>query len=192
MSDTPTRNAKLVQFLNEAYAKEKQLETSLQTHAEATPRDDYAKRLKDHLRETKSHAIQVARRIKQLGGNPETVSIPGPEGLGRVAENVAEKLGKAKAATRAPLQTVRGTGEQERMLHNARAEYADEAQEIATYTVIDSLATAVGDKDTAKLARDIRREEERMQKFLADLLPELTAGVVHDEIPISELPSAKA
>jgi ferritin-like metal-binding protein YciE len=171
MSDTPTRNAKLVQFLNEAYAKEKQLETSLQTHAEATPRDDYAKRLKDHLRETKSHAIQVARRIKQLGGNPETVSIPGPEGLGRVAENVAEKLGKAKAATQAPLQTVRGTGEQERMLHNARAEYADEAQEIATYTVIDSLATAVGDKDTAKLARDIRREEERMQKFLADLLP---------------------
>ena len=29
MSDTPTRDAKLVQFLNEAYAKEKQLETSL-------------------------------------------------------------------------------------------------------------------------------------------------------------------
>ena len=74
------------------------------------------------------------------------------------------------------------------MLHNARAEYADEAQEIATYTIIDSLATAVGDKDTAKLARDIMRDEERMQKFLVDLLPELTAGVVHDDIPISELP----
>jgi ferritin-like metal-binding protein YciE len=192
MPDTPTRNAKLVQLLNEAYAKEKQLETSLQTHAEATPRDDYARRLKEHLSETKSHATQVARRIKQLGGIPETVSIPGPEGLGRVAENVAEKLGKAKAAAQVPLQTVRGAGEQERMLHNARAEYADEAHEIATYIVIDSLATAAGDKETAKLARDIRREEERMQKFLADLLPELTAGVVHDEIPISELPTAKA
>jgi ferritin-like metal-binding protein YciE len=192
MSDTPTRDAKLVQFLNEAYAKEKQLETSLEAHAEATPRGDYAKRLKDHLKETKSHATQVARRIKQLGGNPETVSIPGPEGLGRVAENVAEKLGKARAAAQGPLQSVRGSGEQEKMLHNARAEYADEAQEIATYMVIDSLATAMGDKDTAKLARDIRREEERMQKFLADLLPELTAGVVHDEIPISELPAAKA
>jgi ferritin-like metal-binding protein YciE len=73
------------------------------------------------------------------------------------------------------------------MLHNARAEYADEAQEIATYTVIDSLATTVGDKQTAKLARDIRRDEERMQKFLADLLPELSANVAHDEIPISEI-----
>jgi ferritin-like metal-binding protein YciE len=192
MSDTPTRDAKLVQFLNEAYAKEKQLEISLESHAEMTTRDDYAKRLKDHLKETKSHATQVARRIKQLGGNPETVSIPGPEGLGRVAENVAEKLGKARAAAQGPLQSVRGSGEQEKMLHNARAEYADEAQEIATYMVIDSLATAMGDKDTAKLARDIRREEERMQKFLADLLPELTAGVVHDEIPISELPAVKA
>ena len=192
MSDTPTRDAKLVQFLNEAYAKEKQLETSLQAHVDATPRDDYAQRLKDHLKETKSHATQVARRIKQLGGSPEMVSIPGPEGLGRMAESVAEKLGNAKAAAQGPLQTVRGSGEQERMLHNARAEYADEAQEIATYMVIDSLATAVGDKATAKLARDIMREEERMQKFLTDLLPELTAGVAHDAIPISELPTAKA
>jgi ferritin-like metal-binding protein YciE len=190
MSDTPTRDAKLVQFLNEAYAKEKQLETSLEAHLDATTRDDYLKRLKDHLKETKSHATQVARRIKQLGGNPETVSLPGPDGLGKMAENVAEKLGKAKAAAQDPLHRVRGSGEQARMLHNARAEYADEAQEIATYTVIDSLATTVGDKATAKLARSILRDEERMQKFLAGLIPELTAGVAHDEIPISELPES--
>ena len=46
MSDTPTRDAKLVQFLNEAYAKEKQLETALAAHLEVTIRNDYAKRLK--------------------------------------------------------------------------------------------------------------------------------------------------
>jgi ferritin-like metal-binding protein YciE len=193
MADTPTRDAKLVEFLNEAYAKEKQLETSLEAHAEVTTRDDYAKRLKDHLKETKSHATQLSRRIKQLGGTPATVSVPGPEGIGRVAESVADKLGKAKAAAQGPMHAVRGAGEQERMLHNARLEFADEAQEIATYTVIDSLATAVGDKETAKLARDIRREEERMQKFLGELLPELSASVAHDEIPISEIdgPAAK-
>jgi len=44
-------------------------------------------------------------------------------------------------------------GEQETMLRNARAEFADEAHDIATYTVIDSLATAVGDRTTATLAR---------------------------------------
>ena len=192
MSDKPTRDAKLVQFLNEAYAKEKQLELSLESHADMTTRDDYAKRLKDHLKETKSHATQVSRRIKQLGGNPETVSIPGPEGLGRMAESVSETFGKAKAAAQAPLNTIRGVGEQEKMLHNARIEYEDEAHEIATYLVIESLATTVGDKETAKLARGILREEERMQKFLADLLPDLTANVAHDEIPISEIDTPAA
>ena len=103
---------------------------------------------------------------------------------------MSEKLDKAKAAAQRPLQAVRGSGEQEKMLHNARIEYAEEAHEIATYMVIDSLATTVGDKQTAKLARDILRDEERMQKFLTELLPELTAGVAHDEIPVSELPAA--
>jgi ferritin-like metal-binding protein YciE len=187
MPDTSTRDAKLVQFLNEAYAKEKQLEISLESHADMTTRDDYAKRLKDHLKETKSHATQLSRRIKQLGGSPETVSVPGPEGLGRMAGSVSETLGKAKAAAQAPLNTIRGVGEQEKMLHNARIEYEDEAHEIATYLVIESLATTVGDKETAKLARGILRDEERMQKFLTELLPELTANVAHDEIPISEI-----
>ena len=119
--------------------------------------------------------------------------MPGPDGVGRFAQNVAGKVEEVKAAAQGPLHSVRREGEQEKMLHNARIEFADEAEEIATYTVIDSLATTVGDKDTAKLARDIRRDEERMQKFLADLLPELSAKVAHDEIPISEIegPAAK-
>ena len=178
MSDTPTRDAKLVQFLNEAYAKERQLELALEAHAEVTTRDDYAKRLKDHLKETKSLATQLSRRIKQLGGDAESVSVTGPDALGNAAGTVAEKLGKAKAAVQGPLDTMRRTGEQERMLRNARVEYAEEAQEIATYLVIESLATAVGDKATAKLARDLLRDEKRMQQFLAGLLPNLTAGVV--------------
>jgi ferritin-like metal-binding protein YciE len=187
MSETPTRDAKLVQLLNEAYTKEKQLETALQAHVQVTTRDDYAKRLKDHLKETKSHATQVSRRIKQLGGNPETVSLPGPEGLSKAAESVSDVVGKAKAAAQGPLHVVRGSGEQDKMLRNARTEYEEEAHEIATYTVIDSLATAVGDTQTAKLARDILRQEERMQQFLAELLPQLSVDVAHDEIPVSEI-----
>ena len=187
MTETPARDAKLVQLLNEAYTKEKQLETALTAHVEVTTRADYARRLKDHLKETKSHASQVSKRIKQLGGVPETVSLPGPEGLTKAAESVSEVFGKAKAAAQGPMHTVRGSGEQEKMLRNARSEYEEEAHEIATYTVIDSVATAVGDKQTAKLARDILRQEERMQQFLAKLLPELSVDVAHDEIPVSEI-----
>ena len=190
MSDTPTRDAKLVQFLNEAYAKEKQLETSLEAHVELTTQEDYLKLLKDHMNETNSHATKLSRRIKQLGGTPATVSVPGPDGLGKMAEGLSDRFGKAKAAAEGQLQSVRGSGEQETMLRNARIEYAEEAQEIATYTVIDALATTAGDTETAKLAREILREEERMQKFLAKLLPELTANGAPDEIPVSERPRA--
>jgi ferritin-like metal-binding protein YciE len=171
MAATPARDAKLVQLLNEAYTKERQLEVALSAHVQMTTRDDYAKRLKDHLKETKSHASQVSKRIKQLGGTPETVSLPGPEGLTKAAEAVSGALGKAKAAAQGPLHAMRGSGEQERMLQNARTEYQEEAWEIATYTIIDAVAVAAGDKPTAKLARDILRQEERMQQFLGTLLP---------------------
>ena len=74
MSETKTRDAKLVQLLNEAYGKERHFELSLESHMAMTTRNDYEKRLRQHLTETKSHASNVAKRIKQLGGTAETVS----------------------------------------------------------------------------------------------------------------------
>jgi ferritin-like metal-binding protein YciE len=187
MFDEMTRDAKLVQLLNEAYGKERQLETALASHLETTTRADYEKRLKSHLKETKAHAATVAKRIKQLGGTAETVSLPGPESATKAAQGLQEVVGKAKAAAQAPLHLAKGSGEQAKMLHNARVEYREEAEEIATYTVIDALATSVGDKQTAKLARGILAEEERMADYLGSLLPELATDVAHDEIPVSEI-----
>jgi len=110
MSDTPARDTTVVRLLNEAYAKEKQLEVALQAHLDVTTRDDYTKRLKDHLKETSSHASQVSRRIKQLGGNPETISVPGPDGLAKAAESVSDVVAKAKATVQGPLHAIRGIG----------------------------------------------------------------------------------
>ena len=56
MADPNTRDAKLIQYLNEAYGKEKELETALQAHIAMTTRTAYKKRLQDHLKETKQHA----------------------------------------------------------------------------------------------------------------------------------------
>jgi ferritin-like metal-binding protein YciE len=187
LSEQTTRDAKLVGLLNEAYGKERQLAIVLESHLETTTRADYEKRLRQHLKETESHATSVAKRIKQLGGTAETVSLPGLEGASKAAQSVQEVIGKAKAAAQGPLHVARGSGEQARMLHNARAEYREEADEIATYTTIAALATAVGDKQTAKLARDIRGDEERMAKFIGELLPQLATDVAHDEIPVSEI-----
>jgi ferritin-like metal-binding protein YciE len=181
------RDTKIVELLNEAYGKEQQLTAALEQHLQGTTRPDYEKRLTEHLKETKSHAGAVSKRIKQLGGTPAQVSLPGPEGVSKAAQGVQDVVAKAKAVAQGPLDVVRGAGEQARMVHNARVEFAEEAHEIATYTVIDSLATAVGDSETAQLARSILREEERMQKYLGDLLRDLTVDMAHDEVPVSEI-----
>jgi hypothetical protein len=72
------------------------------------------------------------------------------------------------------------------MLRNARDEYWNEFEEIAMYTAIETLAETVGDKDTAKLARGIKREEQRMAKFIEGQIPQLTKAVAREEIPAAE------
>ncbi|HWH45686.1 MAG TPA: DUF892 family protein [Thermoleophilaceae bacterium] len=180
------RDAKLIQYLNEAYGKERELETALQAHIAMTTRPPYKKRLQEHLRETKRHAREVERRIKKLGGKAEVAPAPGPDAVAGAAGVVMSAANKAVAAAQGPLHMIRGTGEAEKMLKNAKTEFFNEAEEIATYRSIETLAESVGDKETAKLARAIIREEERMSKFLERLIPQLTKAVVTDEIPASE------
>jgi ferritin-like metal-binding protein YciE len=175
MPEMTTSNAKLVQYLNEAYGKEKELETALEAHISMTTKPPYKKRLKQHLKETKGHARAVERRVKQLGGEPSGLET-----------TVATAASKAISAAKGPLHALRGTGENEKMLKNAKTEYSEEFEEIATYTAIETLAETVGDKDTAKLARGIRREEERMAKFLEGQIPQLTKAVAREEIPARE------
>jgi rubrerythrin len=78
------------------------------------------------------------------------------------------------------------------MLKNAKDEYHEEAEEIANYTAIEQLAEIVGDKDTAKIAKGIRREEERMFKYLEKLIPQLVKAVAQEEIPASERKTASS
>jgi ferritin-like metal-binding protein YciE len=185
MADLNERDAKLVQYLGEAYGKEKELETSLEAHIAMTTKAPYKKRLKAHLKETKAHARLVERRIKKLGGG---------------GQRTQTAVGKAMAAAKGPLHMVRGSGEQEKMLKNAKTEYFNEHEEIATYLAIETLAEKVGDRETAKLARGIRREEERMAKFLQGQIKSLTGAVVGEEVPRAQRnggrprrrPSAKA
>jgi ferritin-like metal-binding protein YciE len=184
MADQTVRDLKLIQYLNEAYGKEKELETALQAHIGMTTKMPYKKRLQQHLKETKAHARQVERRIKQLGGKAEAVPAPGP--IGDAASAVTSAASKAVSAAKGPLHAIRGTGENEKMLKNATTEFSEEHEEIARYTAIETLADTVGDKDTVRLAREIRREEERMAKFLAGQIPTLTKAVAREEIPAAE------
>src|SRR4051795_2172307 len=189
--EVSVKDAKILQYLNEAYGKEKQLETALQAHIGMTTRAPYKKRLQQHLRETKDHGKQLERRIKKLGGAPDPgPHLPGPDLPG--AEAVANVAGRAVALAQGQVQALRGTGEAEKMLKNAKDEYHEEAEEIANYTAIEALADVVGDKETARMAKSIRRDEERMFKFLEKQIPQLVKAVAQDEIPAAERRSASS
>jgi ferritin-like metal-binding protein YciE len=183
-----TRDAKLIQYLNEAYGKEKELETALQAHIRMAKRPPYKKRLQDHLKETKAQAKGLERRIKALGGKAERapVPVPGPQAAAEAATAVTAAATKAMAAAKGPVHALRGTGDSEKQLKNAKDELWNEYEEIGNYTAIETLAEALDDDETVKLAREYRRQEERMATFLLKLIPTLTKAVVTEEVPAAE------
>jgi len=185
-AEPTTREAKLIQYLNEAYGKEKELETALKAHISMTNRDAYKKRLRDHLKETSAQAKGLERRIKQLGGKAEAMSLPGPDVASDAAAKVTSAAKKGVSLAKGPLHMVRGTGEAEKLLKNAKTELWNEMEEIGNYLAIEELSKSLYDKDTAKLAREFRRQEERMASFLQKLIPQLAKQVVRDEVPARE------
>jgi ferritin-like metal-binding protein YciE len=175
MADPNQRDAKLIQYMNEAYGKERELEVALQVDIAMTTKPQYKKRLQEHLRETKAHAKALDRRIKKLGGGGQAMQ---------------SLVGKATAAAKGPLHMIRGSGEQEKLLKNAKTQFTAEQEEISTYLALEVFATKVGDSETAKLARDIRREEERMAKFLEGQIRQLAGATALDEVPAAQRRSA--
>ena len=120
---------KIVQYLGEAHATEQALVTVLQSQIGMTPRGSYREGLESHLRETRDHANRVQRRLDELGQG----SSPLQAGVGLVQSVV----GQALALGKTPLDLVRGTGGEEKVLKNAKDACATEALEIATYTAIE-------------------------------------------------------
>jgi hypothetical protein len=122
------RDTKLVQWLNEAHAKEAELEADLTAHIALTEKQPYKKRLREHLKETRDHKRSVARRIKHLGGTAST----GPDVPG-VPKVVGETAGKAVAGVKGQVGAARAfvTSQPETHLRNAQEELREEHVEIA-------------------------------------------------------------
>jgi ferritin-like metal-binding protein YciE len=159
MSDPNERDSKLVQYMNDAYAKERELESALVAQIEAAVKAPHKKRLKKLLKETKAHTKSLERRIKKLGGK------------GALKEVTAKKPPAGKG------------GAQEKKLGAASAQYVGAHEKISTYLSLETFATKVGDSETANLARDIRRDVERMAKALEGQIKSLANAVAVEVVP---------
>src|SRR4029450_6263988 len=144
---------KIVQYLNEAHGSELALVRQLQAQIAMTPKGQYRDGLETHLQETRRHAERVEARLAELGQGDNPLQV----GLGAVES----LIGQALALTKTPLDLVRGTGGEEKVLKNAKDSCAAEALEIATYTAIGRLASDAGDGTTQSMceaAAEPRRE----------------------------------
>jgi ferritin-like metal-binding protein YciE len=165
---------KVVQYLGEAHASELALMSVLRSQIAMTPRGSYREALERHLEETRGHAERVQRRLRELrgGANPMQAALGITEGI----------LGQVLALSKTPLDLLRGSGGEEKVLKNAKDAAASEALEIATYTALERLAQGVGDEQTARLAASIRAEEQRMLERIMREIPKLTDAVVGSDI----------
>ena len=165
---------KITQYLNEAHGAEVALVRQLQAQIAMTPRGQYRDGLESHLRETRGHAERVEARLGELGqgNNPLQAGLGPLESL----------IGQALALTKTPLDLVRGTGGEEKVLKNAKDSCAAEALEIATYTALARLARTAGDAKTEKLAKSVLADEQRMLDRLLKEIPRLTDAVSQAEV----------
>ena len=186
-STTPARDAVLVKYLNEAFGKEQQLETALKAQIALAKRPQLKKGLQEHLKVTKAQSRGLKKRIKELGGQASAgPDLPGPHVVSDVATAATSAANKAMAAAKGPAQALRGTSPADNDLRNVRDCLWNEAEEIAHYNVIEAAADALGDKETAKLARTYRGEEEKMQRLLERQIGPLVKDVIKTEVPAAE------
>jgi ferritin-like metal-binding protein YciE len=164
---------KVVQYLNEAHGAELALVRQLQAQIAMTPKGQYRDGLESHLGETRRHAERVEARLSELGqgNNPVQAGLGALESL----------IGQALALTKTPLDLVRGSGGEEKVLKNAKDSCAAEALEIATYTALGRLARTAGDAKTERLAESVLADEQRMLDRLLKEIPRLTDAVTRAE-----------
>ena len=93
-----------------------------------------------------------------------------------------DAVGQMLALAKAPLDIVRGSGGEEKVLKNAKDACATEALEIATYIALEHLARAARDTQTAELAASIRGDEEAMLEAIQAELPALARAVARADI----------
>jgi ferritin-like metal-binding protein YciE len=162
---------RVIDYLREARADELALARTLRSHIAAAPKGEYREGLQGYLRETRLHARRVHGRLDDLG------AAEGPLRSG--ARFLREAGGGVLALGRVPLK---GVAREKRRLRGAQFGCATEGLVIATYTALELVAGRAGDSETARLAAEIRAEEERMLEWLRHEILKLTDPFIREQL----------
>jgi len=135
----------LIKHIDEALAMEQNVLRMLDGMISTTEDEEIRSELRHHKLETEQHAERLEKRLAAHEASPSTV---------REAAGIMNALMKGAA------DKVRS----EKAGRNARDGYATEHLEIASYQLLERVAQAAGDEETAEVARQNRKDEEAMAK----------------------------
>src|ERR671913_806316 len=142
-------NQKLIDYIEDAHALEQNVSTMLDSMISTTEDPDIEEMLRHHKEETERQEQRLRERLDALGAGTSTR---------KEAQTIAAALMKGAA------DQVRG----DQAGKNARDGYTTEHMEIAAYELLERLAERAGDRKTAQVARQNRRDEESMAKKIAN------------------------
>jgi ferritin-like metal-binding protein YciE len=151
---SPNAHEEIIEWLKDAYAMERGLETSLQKQASNTELSPTIRNRADtHLKETRRHAEEISTAL---------------EGLGADVSAIKTGIGMATEATKG-LASAFARDERIKDLLNA---YSMEHFEIACYVALITAAENAGLNQVAEICRGILVDEERMAQTLRHSLPD--------------------
>jgi ferritin-like metal-binding protein YciE len=137
----------LVKHIDEAYAMEQGVLRMLDGMIRTTDDPQIRQGLQQHRRETEQHASRLKDRLEAHGESPSLVREAGGL-IGALMKGVLDATRSEKAG------------------RNARDAYATEHMEIASYQLLERVATRAGDPETAAVARENREDEEAMARTI--------------------------
>jgi ferritin-like metal-binding protein YciE len=135
----------LIKHIDEALAMEQNVLRMLDGMISTTEDEEIRSELRHHKLETEQHAERLEKRLAAHEASPSTAR---------------EAAGIMNALMKSVVDMVRS----EKAGRNARDGYATEHLEIASYQLLERVAQAAGDEETAQVARENRKDEEAMAK----------------------------
>ena len=120
----------------------------LNSMSATTQDDEILQEIEHHKVETERHEQLLRERLQALGAAPS---------IRKEAQSLVAALAKGVS------DQVRG----DKAGKNARDAFVTEHVEIAAYELLERLAQRAGDEETARIAREIRADEEAMAQKIA-------------------------
>jgi ferritin-like metal-binding protein YciE len=153
----------MLAWLNDAHAMEHALIHTLEQRIrEAEGHPEIKARDEQHLEETRRHAELVRGCVERLGGTTSALKTGMSSAMG-----VVQGLSTAVA--------------RDTLMKNCLADYSAEQFEVASYTALIAGAQALGDRDTAAICEQIRREDAAMAEWLAQRLPAVAQATLRQQ-----------